>query len=58
MAEAVELPFSCWVATSGVELASSESFGGELDGGGDDVCGATEGGRVLRAGFLTVWMEK
>lgn len=44
MAEAAELPFSCWVATSGVEPASSESFGGELDGGGGDVCRATAGG--------------
>lgn len=38
MVEAAELPFSCWVATSGVQAASSEGFGGLLDGGGGDVC--------------------
>lgn len=37
MAEAAELPFSCWVATSGVEPASSEGFGGLLAGGEDDI---------------------
>lgn len=37
MAEAAELPFSCWVATSGREPASSEGFGGLLAGGEDDV---------------------
>lgn len=58
MAEAAELPFSCWVATSGVDPTSSESFGGELDGGGDDVCEATAGGRALGAGLLTVGKER
>lgn len=37
MAEAAELPFSCWDVSSGMEPASSESFGGGLEGGGDDV---------------------
>lgn len=39
MAEVAALPFSCWVATSGVEPISSESFGGGLEDGGDDVWG-------------------
>lgn len=52
MAEAAELPFSCWVATSGVDPASSESFGGELDGGGGDVCGGQKRGASVKGGIL------
>lgn len=46
MAEAAALPFSCWAAASGVEPISSESLGGGLGDGGDDVCGGggPEGG--------------
>lgn len=43
MAMAAEPPFSCCVATSGVEAASSEGFGGLLDGGGGDVWRMTVG---------------
>lgn len=39
MAEAAALPFSCCVATSGGEPISSESLGGGLEDGGDDVWG-------------------
>lgn len=40
MAEAAELPFSCWVTSSVSGPASSEGFGGLLEGGDDDrVCG-------------------
>lgn len=53
MAEAAELPFSCWVATSGVEPASSEGFGGVLDGGGDDVWRRTVGQNFNRTAGRT-----
>lgn len=48
MAEAAALPFSCCAATSGVEPISSESLGGGLEDGGDEVWGEGWGQPAVR----------